>query len=141
MAIRKNNSRQADRNKIFKMHAQGFSIQQIEAKLSITPEHITYVLEQYETDLAERRANSPELQERARIQAEVEGKRANAGPANDPALADIKAQLRKEILAELAADRPEPAKLEPVAPVADDNAQGAAEEPKAKSPRRKRKKA
>jgi len=106
MAIRKNNSRQSDRNKIYKMNAQGYSVLQIEAKLSITPEHITYILNQYQTDLAERRANSPELQARARIQAEVESRRVHSGPAHDPDLADIKAQLRREIMAELTADAP-----------------------------------
>jgi len=106
MAVRKNNSRQSDRNTIFKMNAQGYSVLQIEAKLSITPEHIEYILGKYEEDLAMRRADSPELQERARIQAEVEGRRKRTGPANDPAVVELKAQLRAEIMAELTADKP-----------------------------------
>lgn len=131
MPMRKNNSRQSDRNKIFKMNAQGYSVKQIESQLSITPEHITYVLESYEAELAERRANSPELQDRARIQKEVESKRRMTRPANDPDREDLKAELRKEILAELTADKPPPTPIET----------SQAEDPPKKSTRRKRKQA
>ncbi len=113
MPLHKNNSRQSDRNKIFKMNAQGYSIEQIQAKLSITSEHVSYILNQYESDLKERRANSPELQERARIQKEVEDRRKGNAPANPPDLVELKEQLRKEILAELKADAPVPTPITP----------------------------
>ena len=38
---RKNNSRRSERNLIYKMNLQGYTVAQIEAKLSITSEHST----------------------------------------------------------------------------------------------------
>lgn len=74
MALRKNVSRASDRVKIRKWHAAGVSIKEIENALSITPEHIQYVIDTPEAVLPKPGQKAPQIDmeaERERIRAEV----------------------------------------------------------------------
>ena len=50
MAIKKNGSRRSDRNKIRRMHLEGYSIDQMANTLSITLEHVQYVINSWPVD-------------------------------------------------------------------------------------------
>lgn len=130
MAIRKNNSRAADRVKIKRMHAQGYDNNQIAMKLSITSEHIEYVLTEYENALARNielaqakldKTGQEMLQ--ARATKEVENFReaeaiARRVDPSVPAPVDreaMKAELLAEIRAELLAETPVAVEETPVA--------------------------
>jgi hypothetical protein len=101
MAIRKNSSRFTDRNKIRRMFAEGYSLHQIEETVSITQEHINYVLNEWDAD--------EELwkdREKARVAEEAEAARTAMVPENAPALKQdeierIKEAARREVLDEL----------------------------------------
>lgn len=50
MAIKKNGSRNSDRVKMRKMHREGYAVDQIASKLSVTEEHVNYVLEKWDAE-------------------------------------------------------------------------------------------
>ena len=101
---RKNNSRNSDRVRIKKLHAQGFSVDQIVGTVNIHEEHVRYVLEKYEVDLAKHKRKEKELETfRA---AELLGQQQMAGkfaPANPmPDLTALRAEIEAKVRAELA---------------------------------------
>lgn len=116
MALHKNNSRAADRVKIKRYHAQGFDNEQIAAKLSITPSHIAYVLDEYEDALLQNVEKAQSKIDKQNIQMRVDRETANFREAEalarrqDPNVpnvdvAAIKAELRAELLAEMRAEQ------------------------------------
>jgi hypothetical protein len=100
MAIRKKGSRFKDRNTIRRMHRAGYSLEQISGKTSIAIEHVEYVIEKWDEDAEKAKSQSLIARQRA---AEVnQAMRAPAG--NSVTLSErdqIKAELRREIMAEL----------------------------------------
>ena len=103
MAIKKNGSRFTDRNRIRKMHAQGYSVQQIADTVSITPEHVSYVVDKWDAD-EEHWKNKHRADADAKAEAaKVKERPANAAPTIDDAeRARIREQARQELLAEQA---------------------------------------
>ena len=100
MAIRKKGSRFKDRNAIRRMHREGYSLEQISGKTSITVEHIQYVLEKWDEDAE--KAKSQTLIARQHAEELTRAMRVPAG--NSVTLSErdqIKAELRREIMAEL----------------------------------------
>lgn len=119
MSIRKNNSRAADRVKIKRMHAQGYSTEQISGTLSITPEHVDYVLEKYEAALHQNQLSVREQKEIAGMrEAEALARQrdpsipAHAPPPPTIDMEALKAQLKAEIQVELANEAREQRALE-----------------------------
>ena len=108
MAIRKNSSRFTDRNKIRKMFKQGYSLEQISATVSITVEHIEYVLNNWDADEEKwrdkQRIEQLEIVEKAK-QAALP---ATPTPSVDDAERErIREQARRELLAEMEQARKE----------------------------------
>ena len=105
MAIRKPCSRFSDRNKIRRMYAEGYSIEQISAHLSITEDHIQYVLEQWDADEeAWRDKARAELMEAA-DEAKKALQPANPVPnINDEERERIRQKARRELMEELRAE-------------------------------------
>ena len=102
MAIKKPGSRFTDRNRIRKLHAEGFSIDQIASTVSIIPEHVTYVIEEWDVD--EEKAKD---KDRATREAAIAESRKGQVPANfDPAAErdKIKQELMSEMRAEMKAE-------------------------------------
>lgn len=117
MAIRKNNSRASDRVKIKRFHAQGFDIEQISAKLSITPEHVQYVLTDYEAALERNIAAAQGKMEKVTLQSRADREKESFREAEELArrkdpnvptvdLEAIKAEIRAELLAEMKKEVP-----------------------------------
>ena len=102
MAIKKNGSRNSDRVKIRRMNLEGFSLQQIAAKLSIVEEHVTYVLEKWTEE-----EENWKTREQTRVAAEMAERHKFANqPLNAPPPIDVAAltaSIRAEIMAELRA--------------------------------------
>jgi hypothetical protein len=112
MATKKLSSRNADRNQVKRMHAQGYSVQQIADKLSIVPVHIEYLLNGYEGDLKKLNTVKADselegLEEQVRL-----AKAKMAGDPNTPDMEALKAQMKAEILEELGREQTPPDKIE-----------------------------
>jgi hypothetical protein len=104
MATKKLSSRNADRNQVKRMHAQGYSVQQIADKLSIVPVHIEYLINGYEGDLKALNTVKADselegLEEQVRL-----AKAKMAGDPNTPDMEAMKAEIKRELLAEMAAE-------------------------------------
>ncbi len=106
MAIKKPGSRFSDRNKIRRMHAEGYSVEQIANTVSIVPEHVTYVIEEW--DAAEEKGREVERQKA--IDAEEAARKA-AQPVNPKPSIDeeerqrIRELARRELMEELAREQ------------------------------------
>jgi hypothetical protein len=102
MAIKKPGSRFTDRNKIRKMHAEGYSATQIADTVSITMEHVQYVIDKWDAD--EEAWRNRELAAR---DAERAAAKQAAVPENAPISIDdaerarIREAARRELLEEL----------------------------------------
>lgn len=95
MAIRKNGSRFSDRNAIRRMTEQGYPVSVIASALSITEEHVAYVI-------AEWPAASERRKQLATANSSAESSGASKIPEHE--MARLKQQLRQELLAELTGD-------------------------------------
>ena len=135
MSLRKNNSRNGDRNRIRRMHRQGFDVEQISAATSITSEHINYILNDYEDDLKARKATAKEL---------VEIKEAKEAPipaSKVPMGASDIQKLREQIKAELLEELTKPEPVAEVQPELDLDQVGIDDEELPEAPKRRKRKA
>ena len=122
MAIKKNGSRFTDRNRIRRMNAEGYSLQQIADATSIHIEHVQYVINDW--DAAEEKAKD---RERAAMEAAAIEARKGVAPANVETEAQMYARIKAELKAELAEEKKDAAPVEAAAapeapsPVEDDD--------------------
>ena len=101
MAIHKDVSRFQDRNKIRRMHRQGYSYEQIANTVSITPEHCKYVVEQWDVDAEKKRdQRKAKADAKADLAKELGTPEGNAQYPNERGR--IRAEARADVLAEMA---------------------------------------
>ena len=114
MAIRKNGSRFKDRNAIRRMHRQGYSLEQISGKTSITTEHIKYVIEQWDED-EEKAREQKKIRQQHEMEARIDLRKPAHAPLNLSAseLESVMAVARQQVTDELRAQG-----IIPPAPVA-----------------------
>jgi hypothetical protein len=142
MAIKKPGSRFTDRNKIRKMHREGYSVRQIAEAVSIVEEHVQYVLENWDADEEAWRNRELAARQAALDEAHKAATPENAPPSiDDQERARIREQARQELMAEF--KQADPPAEEPPVNVEEETADEAApeeaeEEPK--KPRRRRRK-
>jgi hypothetical protein len=100
MAIRKDSSRFSDRNTIRRMNAEGYPLESISAKTSISIEHIQYVIDSWTKD--EEKAKDLARQAGAdKVQAEREAAKPTKPSIDDEERARIVEVTRREVMAEL----------------------------------------
>lgn len=147
MAIKKPGSRVSDRNKIRKLYAQGYSVEQIANQVSIVEEHVIYVLEEWDAAAEKQKDIAKKQEADAYAAAKAAQVPANAVISVDDAeRARIREAARRELLEEIEAEKGTPladthAALDKVVEENPDTVIIEEEPEKKPTPRRKRKQA